>query len=106
MEPDYKYLANLSDALPDIPPDSIVSRSIYAGEDVKVTLFGFAAGQELSEHTASTPAIIHFLQGEADLILGSERMLAGPGAWAHMPAHLPHSIVARTPVVMLLVLIQ
>ena len=106
MEPSHKYIADLAGALPDIPPDSIVSRSIYAGDDVKVTLFGFAAGQELSEHTASTPAIIHFLQGEADVTLGSERMQAGPGAWAHMPAHLPHSIVARTPVIMLLILIQ
>ena len=106
MEPSHKYIADLAGALPDIPPHSIVSRAIYAGDDVKVTLFGFAAGQELSEHTASTPAIIHFLQGEADLTLGSERMQAGPGAWAHMPAHLPHSIVARTPVIMLLILIQ
>jgi len=106
MEPSHKYIADLAGALPDIPPDSIVSRAIYAGDDVKVTLFGFAAGQELSEHTASTPAIIHFLQGEADLTLGSDRMQAGPGAWAHMPAHLPHSIVARTPVIMLLILIQ
>ena len=106
MEPRYKYIADLADALPDIPPDSIVSRTIYAGDDVKVTLFGFAAGQELSEHTASTPAIIHFLQGEADLTLGSDHLQARPGTWAHMPAHLPHSIVARTPVVMLLFLIQ
>jgi len=106
MEPIYKYLANLSDVLPDIPPDSIISKTIYAGDDAKVILFGFAAGQELSEHTASVPAIIHFLQGEADLTLGSDHVQAHPGTWAHMPARLPHSIVARTPVVMLLLMIQ
>ena len=106
MEPTYRYIADLSQEMPNVPPDSIVSRTIYAGDDVKVTLFGFAAGQELSEHTASTPAIIHFLQGAADLTLGSDHLQARAGTWAHIPAHLPHSIVARTPVVMLLFLIQ
>lgn len=106
MEPIYRHIDDLIRQLPDIPPDSILSRSIYAGDDVKVTLFGFAAGQELSEHTAAVPAIIHFLQGEADLTLGSDHMQAHPGTWAHMPAHLPHSIVAKTPVVMLLLMIQ
>ncbi len=106
METVYSYTANLADLLPEIPADSIISRTLYAGDDVKATLFGFAAGQELSEHTASQPAIIHFLQGDADLALGDERHEAHPGTWAHMPAHLPHSIRARTPVVMLLLLIK
>jgi quercetin dioxygenase-like cupin family protein len=106
METAYSYTANLADLLPDIPADSIISRTLYASDDVKATLFGFAAGQELSEHTASQPAIIHFLQGDADLALGSDRYEAHPGTWAHMPAHLPHSIRARTPVVMLLLLIK
>ena len=106
MESVYSYTANLADLLPDIPADSIISRTLYAGDDVKATLFGFAAGQELSEHTASQPAILHFLQGDADLALGDDRYEAHPGTWAHMPAHLPHSIRARTPVVMLLLLIK
>jgi quercetin dioxygenase-like cupin family protein len=106
MEPTYNYIADLSQHLPDIPPDSILSRSIYSGDDVKATLFGFSAGQELTEHTASYPAIIHFLQGEAELTLGNDRMEARAGTWAHMPARLPHSIRAKTPVVMLLLLIS
>jgi len=106
MESVYSYTANLAELLPDIPADSIISRTLYAGDDVKATLFGFAAGQELSEHTASQPAILHFLQGDADLALGDDRYEAHPGTWAHMPAHLPHSIRARTPVVMLLLLIK
>jgi len=106
MESVYSYTANLADLLPDIPADSIISRTLYACDDVKATLFGFAAGQELSEHTASQPAILHFLQGDADLALGDDRYEAHPGTWAHMPAHLPHSIRARTPVVMLLLLIK
>lgn len=103
---DYAYIANLIDSLPEIPTDSIISRTLHSGDDVKVIGFGFAAGQELSEHTASMPATLVFLQGDADLTLGQDRMAAQAGTWVHMPPHLPHSIVAKTPVVMLLLLIQ
>jgi quercetin dioxygenase-like cupin family protein len=102
----YTYIPDLSDLVPDIPADSIVSRTFYSDEQVKMVLFGFATGQELSEHTASQPAILHILQGEADLTLGEDSMSAQAGTWAHMPAQLPHSVVAKTPVVMLLLLMK
>ena len=92
--------------LPEIPPDSIVSRTFYSDQSMKAILFGFAAGQELSEHTASRPAILHFLQGEARLTLGGHAGTAGPGTWVHMPAKLPHSVKAKTPVILLLLLLK
>ena len=69
-------------------------------------IFGFADGEELSEHTASMPAVLHFLQGEAKLTLGDNTVEAKPGTWIHMPAGLTHSIKAQTPVVMLLLLLK
>jgi ferredoxin len=87
-------------------PDSIVSRTLHGDDGVKAVIFGFAAGQELSEHTASMPATLVFLQGEADLKLGEDRMSAQPGTWVHMPPNMPHSITAKTPVVMLLLLLR
>ena len=69
MEPTYKYIESLT-TLIDIPQDGILSRTIYAGERLKAIIFGFDAGQELSEHTASMPAIIHIVSGEARLTLG------------------------------------
>jgi quercetin dioxygenase-like cupin family protein len=105
MSEDYTYIANLSDLVPDIPTDSIVSRTFFDDEGVKAILFGFAAGQELSEHTASKPAVLHILDGEADLTLGDDAMEARAGTWVHMPAQLPHSLVAKTPVTMLLLLL-
>lgn len=106
MKDSYEYVAKLSELLSDIPADSIVSRTLYADNQVKAVLFGFAAGQELSEHTASQPAILHFLQGEARLVLGDDVMEANAGTWVHMPPQLAHSILAKTPVVMLLLLIK
>jgi quercetin dioxygenase-like cupin family protein len=99
------YFSDLCAELPQIPPDSIVSRTIFQNDQVKVILFGFAAGQELSEHTSSKPAILHLLEGEASLTLGEERMDVRAGAWMHMPPDLPHSIKARTTLTMLLLLI-
>lgn len=99
-------IPNLLGLMPEIPADSILSRAVYDSDDLKAILFGFAAGQELSEHTASRPAVLHFLGGEAQLTLGKESFEVGPGAWVHMPAHLPHSIRAQTPVTMLLLMLH
>jgi quercetin dioxygenase-like cupin family protein len=102
----YTYVSSLARLVPDTPPDSITSRSLYTDERIRAVLFRFAAGQELSEHTASQPAILHILEGEADLRLGDDAMAATAGTWVHMPPNLRHSIVAKTPLTMLLLLIK
>ena len=103
---DYTYINDLTGIMPDVADDTIISRTFLDEENVKGILFGFAAGQELSEHTAARPAILHFLSGEAELTLGPDKSTAKAGTWVHMPAHLPHSIVALTPVVMILLLVR
>ena len=104
-EESYTHIDDLLAKVPDVPADTIVSRSIYGDKGLKSTLFAFAPGQELSEHTAARPAILHFLAGEAQVTLGDDRFEAQPGTWVHMPARLPHSIVAQTQVIMLLLLL-
>ena len=91
---------------PDVPPDSILSRTVFTSPALKAVLFEFAPGTELSEHTAARPAILHFLAGEAELTLGEDTSQALPGAWVLMPANLAHSIRAQTPVRMLLYLLE
>lgn len=89
------------------PPDKgILSRTLFNDDRLKVVLFGFAQSEELSEHTASMPAVLHFLQGEATVTLGDDRHETKPGTWIHMPSGLKHSIQTRTPVVMLLMLFK
>jgi quercetin dioxygenase-like cupin family protein len=102
----YTFLSNLVDEIPEIPAGSIISRTIYTDDQVKAVLFGFAPGQELSEHTAATPAIIYFVSGEASLQMGADRMAAQPGTYVHMQANQPHSIKADTYTVMLLLLLR
>ena len=72
MTSPYAFIADLEQQIPEIPTDSIVSRTIHNDDGVNVILFGFAAGQELSEHTAAMPAMLYFVQGEADLTLGDD----------------------------------
>lgn len=90
----------------ELPLDGTLSRTLQQDERSKVVLFAFSAGQELSEHTAATPAIMHFLEGEADVTLGSDSLTASAGTWIHMSPQLPHSIRAKTEVVMLLLLLK
>ena len=106
MELPYTFFSDLANEVASVPSDSIVSKTIYKDERLNVVLFGFAPGQELSEHTASVPATIHILQGECTLTLGPDQMEASAGAWARMPANLPHSLLAKTPVVMLLMMLK
>jgi quercetin dioxygenase-like cupin family protein len=106
MDSAYTFFSDLAEEMASVPTDSIVSRTIYKDERLSVVLFGFAPGQELSEHTAAVPATIHILQGECTLTLGPDRLEASTGSWARLPANLAHSLLAKTPVVMLLLLLK
>lgn len=90
----------------EIPADGTLSKTVYADDRVKVVLFGMDAGQELSEHTAAMPAIIQVIRGSARLTLGGEALAARAGSWAHMPARLPHSVLAEAPLVFLLTMLR
>jgi len=88
-----------------IPERGIHSQTLSREDGVEVVLFGFAPGEALSEHTSARPAIIHILSGEADLTAGTDAHAATAGAWLQMPAGTPHSVRARTPLVMALYLL-
>ena len=102
MVEEFFFMQDISELVKDIPEDTIVSRTYYQSGELKGILFGFAPGQELSEHTASRPAILHFLEGEASLTMGEKSFTVQSGSWAFMQPQLPHSIVAKTQVVLLL----
>jgi hypothetical protein len=72
------------------PADGILTRTLFNNEDVKAVIFGFGQGEELSEHTASMPASLHFLKGEATLTLGDETVEA-----QHRLGQFPHRCCFR-----------
>jgi quercetin dioxygenase-like cupin family protein len=101
----YTHVLDLAKEV-DPPSNGILSRTIFQDEKIKAVAFGFAQDQELSEHTAAKPAMLIFVKGEARVGLGDDVQEAQAGTWVHMPAGLKHSIRAKTPLVMLLMLLK
>ena len=77
----YTHIPDLERTV-EIPPHGILSRTIYSDAIVDVVLFGFDAGQKLSEHTASRPALLQVIRGNAELTLGSDTVEARDGSCA------------------------
>lgn len=105
MKP-YALIENIIGQKQELPADSILSQTALKNDDVRVVMFHFAPGQELSEHTAAKPALLYFNSGEADLTLGQDQHQAGPGTFIYMEPHLPHSILAKSAVTMMLILLE
>lgn len=88
------------------PTNGTLSRTLHNDNKIKIVLFGFAEGEELSEHTSSMPAIIQIITGEAEVGLGDAMKAVSAGSWIHMQPNLKHSVKANTPVIMLLTLLK
>lgn len=90
----------------DAPADSIVSRTVYNGDGLRIVLFAFAPGQELTEHTSTREALIHVLEGEGLITLGDERVDVRAGTLIRMAPNLPHSVQAHSALRMVLTMID
>lgn len=89
-----------------IQPGAVVSKVIHRDEQLDVTVFGFDAGEGLTEHTASRAAIVEVLSGRLRLVVDGEELDGRPGAWMLMEAGAPHSLEALEPTLMLLTLLR
>ena len=94
------------EAMVQIADSGIVSKSIVENDHHKIILFCLAPGQELSEHTASVPAVIHVLRGKGTVTLGGTVHETGPGQLYYMPAELKHAVVAEEELVFLLTMFR
>lgn len=85
---------------------SVVSRTLIDRKTGTVTLFSFAAGQGLSEHTAPFDAMVYVLDGEAEVTISGKPYRLKSGEMIIMPAHKPHALKAILAFKMLLVMIR
>ena len=74
--------------------ETIVSRIVAKSETGSVTLFAFDRGQELSEHTAPFDALVHMVDGEAEITLSGKTHLLCKGQAMVLPANKPHAVRA------------
>ena len=85
-------------------PNGIVSRTLLRTPTMRVVLFGFAEGQELTEHTSTQHALVQILSGECEFVLSGKTRSLKAGAMLYMPPHLPHAVRATHEFSMLLTL--
>ena len=86
--------------------NGIVSRTLLRTPGARVVLFGFAQGQELTEHTSTQHALVEILSGECEFSLGGKPHLLKAGDFLTMPPGLPHAVKATQQFSMLLTLLK
>ncbi|MBI4670223.1 MAG: cupin domain-containing protein [Chloroflexi bacterium] len=94
------------DALAQYQSDSIVSRTLVNKPSGTVTLFAFAQGQSLSEHTAPYDALVQILDGRAEIMIAGETFWVTQGEAIILPANKPHAVNAVENFKMLLTMIR
>lgn len=104
MDGAYRFVADL-EAEAEMPRHGIHSQTLSDADGVALTLFAMAAGEQLTEHTAARPAIIHVLHGEGELIVAGDHHALSPGSWLRMAARTAHAMTARTALVFALYLL-
>lgn len=92
--------------LVDYQEGSVVSRTLIEKKTGTVTLFAFDAGQGLSEHTAPFDALVHLLDGEAEVVISGQSLRLKAGEIVVMPANEPHALRAPERFKMLLTMIR
>jgi quercetin dioxygenase-like cupin family protein len=101
-EPQVVRLADLV----DYQDGSVVSRQLLKKDAGTVTLFAFAAGQGLSEHTAPFDALVQVLDGEVTVTIAGRPYALKAGDSIVMPANRAHALDAVTPFKMALTMIR
>ena len=84
-------------ALIEVAPEATVSRTVLKAEGVRVVLFAFDAGQELSEHTAAVPILLQVLDGRLRVGADGQHVELAPGGLVHIGSRVPHEILALEP---------
>jgi quercetin dioxygenase-like cupin family protein len=85
---------------------AVVSRQITKTEAGNVTLFAFDKDQGLSEHTAPFDALVHVLEGKAQVSISGKPFDLQAGDAIIMPANEPHALKATERFKMLLTMIR
>ncbi len=84
--------------------NGIVSRTLLRTANSRTVLFGFAEGQELTEHTSTQHALIQILSGECEFSIAGDPQNLKTGDFLYLPPGMPHAVNATTQFSMLLTL--
>jgi quercetin dioxygenase-like cupin family protein len=90
----------------DYQEGSVVSRTLIDKKTGTVTLFAFDEGQGLSEHTAPFDALVHIIDGEAEITISGKGIHVKGGEVVIMPANEPHAVRGLKRFKMILIMIR
>src|SRR5512134_2367295 len=85
---------------------AVVSKTLVDKKAGTVTLFAFAQGQGLSEHTAPFDALVQVLDGEVEISISGTPFHLEAGEIVVMPANEPHALKAISRFKMVLTMIR
>ena len=72
----------------------IVSRTVLQTPELRVVLFAFAEGQELTTHASSRRALVQVLEGNCEFLFAGEWHDLAAGALLHLPPSHTHAVRA------------
>ena len=72
----------------------ITSRTLAQNDAVSITLFAFAAGEEIGTHDSAGDAMVTVLEGRGRFVVGDGEYFLTQGETLVMPAKIPHSVHA------------
>ena len=101
----YTFIPDLS-ARAEVPADATLSRVLHADDHLRLVLFAFDSGQELTEHTAAVPALLQVVSGRFRVTAGGDTFEMGPEGWLRLDPHEAHSLVALEPSQLLLTMLR
>lgn len=87
-------------------PGSVVSRVILRNEGGVMTLFAFAEGEGLTEHSSPHDATALILDGRVRITVGDADHEVSQGEILHLPASVPHTLHGGDAFKMLLTLLK
>lgn len=94
--PAFTTLTDLSELIA-VQTESTVSRTVLRQAGVRVVLFAFDTGQELTEHTAAMPVLLQVLSGRLSITADGRTEELVPGGLFHLDARVPHAVYAHEP---------
>jgi quercetin dioxygenase-like cupin family protein len=90
---DHAQAIKLAEAV-QVSRSGIVSRTLVQTPEVRVVLFTFAEGQELTRHTSRRRALVHILDGACEFFFADQWQRLDAGMFLHLPPNHPHAVRA------------
>ena len=98
-------ITGVADDLP-ITPQATTSRVAVDNDVLRVVLFAFDTGEQLTEHTAAMPALVQLVRGTMRFEVTGEVHELRSGDCVYLAAHEPHALTAHEPCLMSLTLVR